>query len=309
MTPAATGHGRLAVTDRASPLADHYRVAAAIRGFEQMLLDEFARGRVAGTTHTCIGQEIAAVAVTAALDRSRDCVFSNHRGHGHFLAYCGEVFPLLAEILGRPDGVCGGRGGSQHLHLRNFYSNGIQGGTVGNAVGVALAEKRQRSGAVTCVWLGDGTFGEGLVYEAMNMAALWRLPIVFAIEANRIAQTTPTEMALAGSLAARCAAFDIPVAETSGTDVAEMLAAASRAVDCARADERPQALVSRAIRLGPHSKGDDTRPAAMLQGAWADDPIARLRRQVGRSADPIDREVAELMGEVLAAALVEIGEP
>jgi TPP-dependent pyruvate/acetoin dehydrogenase alpha subunit len=301
MTATATAHARLAVTDRTSRLADHYRLASAIRGFEQMLLDEFARGRVAGTTHTCIGQEIAAVAVTAALDRTRDCVFSNHRGHGHFLAYCGEAHLLLAEILGRPDGVCGGRGGSQHLHLRNFYSNGIQGGPVGNAVGIALAEKRKRSGAVTCVWVGDGTFGEGLVYEAMNMAALWRLPIVFAIEANSIAQTTPTEMQLAGSIAARCAAFDIPVAESPGTDFAEMLAAASRVVDAARADVRPQALISRAIRLGPHSKGDDTRPPEMLQAVWADDPVAALRRQVGHAAEAIDREVADLMRGVLAA--------
>jgi len=309
MTAPATPPARLAVTDRSSPLADHYRVAAAIRGFEQMLLDQFARGRVGGTTHTCIGQEIAAVAVTAALDRSRDCVFSNHRGHGHFLAYCGEAYLLLAEILGRADGVCGGRGGSQHLHLRNFYSNGILGGTVGNAVGAALAEKRKRSGAVTCVWLGDGTFGEGLVYEAMNLAALWRLPVVFAVEANRIAQTTPTELALAGSIAARCAAFDIPLVETSGTDLEEMLAAASRAVDAARAEERPQALVSHAIRLGPHSKGDDARAPDLLQAAWADDPVARLRGRTGSAAAAIDREVAELMRAVLAAALAGIEAP
>lgn len=309
MSPAVTRPAPLTVTDRASPLADHYRVAAAIRSFEQTLLDQFARGHVGGTTHTCIGQEIAAVAVTAALDRNRDCVFSNHRGHGHFLAYCGEAFALLAEILGRPDGVCGGRGGSQHLHLRNFYSNGVQGGTVGNAVGVALAEKRKESGAVTCVWLGDGTFGEGLVYEAMNLAALWRLPIVFAIEANGIAQTTATETQLAGSLAARCAAFGIQVAETSGADIGEMLAVAHRAVDAARADARPQALVSHAIRLGPHSKGDDTRAPATLQAAWADDPLARLRQQVGGAADQIDREVAELMRETLAAALAGIAVP
>jgi len=309
MTAPTNPSMRLAVTDRSSPLADHYRVAAAIRGFEQTLLEEFARGRVGGNTHTCIGQEIAAVAVTAALDRSRDCVFSNHRGHGHFLAYCGEAYLLLAEILGRPDGVCGGRGGSQHLHLRNFYSNGILGGTVGNAVGAALAEKRTRSGAVTCVWLGDGTFGEGLVYEAMNLAALWRLQVVFAIEANRIAQTTPTELVLAGSIAARCAAFDIPVAETSGTDVEEMLTAASRAVDAARAEGRPQAVVSHAIRLGPHSKGDDTRAADLLQAAWADDPVARLRGRIGTAAAAIDREVAELMRAVLAAALAGIEAP
>jgi TPP-dependent pyruvate/acetoin dehydrogenase alpha subunit len=307
--PPAGDDIRIAITDRASALADHYRLAAGIRAFERMLLDQFASGRIGGTTHTCIGQEITAVAVTAALERERDCVFSNHRGHGHFLAYCGEIFPLLAEIFGRPDGVCGGRGGSQHLHWRNFYSNGVQGGSVGNAVGVALAEKNKRSGAVTCAWLGDGTFGEGLVYEAMNIASLWRLPIVFAIEANRIAQTTPTELQLAGGIAARCAAFGIPVAETAGTDFAEMLAAARHAVDAARSEERPQAIVSHAIRLGPHSKGDDTRPAAMLQAAWANDPVARLRRQAGHAADQIDREVAELMRETLAVALAGIDGP
>jgi TPP-dependent pyruvate/acetoin dehydrogenase alpha subunit len=293
---------RLTVTDRASSLAEHYRVAFGIRSCERLLLDQFTLGRIGGTTHTCIGQEVAAVAVTAALDRTRDCVFSNHRGHGHFLAYCGEVFPLLAEIFGRPDGVCGGHGGSQHLHWRNFYSNGVQGGTVGNAVGVALAEKTKRSGAVTCAWLGDGTFGEGLVYEAMNIASLWRLPIVFAIEANGIAQTTPTGLQLAGSLAARCTAFDIPVEEVSGTDFAEALAAATRAVDATRAEQRPHALVSHAIRLGPHSKGDDTRDAAVLHAAWANDPVAALRRKVGAAADAIDRDIARLMQDALARA-------
>jgi TPP-dependent pyruvate/acetoin dehydrogenase alpha subunit len=299
---AADSRMRLAVTDRGSSLADHYRLAAGIRAFEGMLLDQFALGRIGGTTHTCIGQEITAVAVTAALDRERDCVFSNHRGHGHFLAYCGEVFPLLAEIFGRPDGVCGGRGGSQHLHWRNFYSNGVQGGSVGNAVGVALAEKTKCSGAVTCAWLGDGTFGEGLVYEAMNIASLWRLPIAFAIEANGIAQTTPTESQLAGSLAARCRAFDIPVEEVSGTDLAQTLAAATRAVDAARAEQRPRALISHAIRLGPHSKGDDTRDPAILQAAWSHDPLAALRREVGAAADAIDREITALMRDELARA-------
>jgi TPP-dependent pyruvate/acetoin dehydrogenase alpha subunit len=300
---------RLAVTGRDASLADHYRVAAAIRRFEQLLLDQFALGRIGGTTHTCIGQEIAAVGIMAAIDRSRDCVFSNHRGHGHFLSYCGEVFALLAEILGRPDGVCGGRGGSQHLHWRNFYANGVQGGTVGNAVGVALAEKKRRSGAVTCAWLGDGTFGEGLVYEAMNIASLWKLPIAFVVEHNGIAQTTPTELQMAGSLAGRCAAFGIPVAEISGTDLDETLAAASRVIDAVRAEQRPHCLVSHAIRLGPHSKGDDTRDPAALQAAWAKDPVLRLQQKVGAAAGAIDRQVAELIDAALAAALAETGAP
>ena len=309
MMAAAGAALRLAVTDRASPLADHYRLARGIRRFEQMLLDQFARGRVAGTTHTCLGQEIAAVGVTAALDRNRDCVFSNHRGHGHFIAYCGEIFLLLAEIFGRPDGVCGGRGGSQHLHLRNFYSNGILGGTVGNAVGVALAEKRRRTGAVTCAWLGDGAFGEGIVYEAMNVASLWKLPIVFVVEANGMAQTTPTERQLAGTIAGRSAAFGIPAAEISGADLAETVAAATRVVDATRAEQRPHCLVSHALRLGPHSKGDDTRDPELLRAAWAADPIARLRNKVGTAAEAIDREIDVAIEATLAAALSEARAP
>jgi TPP-dependent pyruvate/acetoin dehydrogenase alpha subunit len=300
---------RLAVTDRASAAADHYRLAFGIRSFEQMLLEQFALGRVSGTTHTCIGQEVTAVAVTAALDRTRDCVFSNHRGHGHFLAYGGEVFALLAEIFGRRDGVCGGHGGSQHLHLRNFYSNGVLGGTVGNAAGVALAEKRKRSGAIVCAWLGDGAFGEGLVYEAMNITSLWRLPVVFVIEANGIAQTTPTERQLAGSLAGRCAAFDIPVAEVSANDFAAALAAATHAVDACRAEQRPRALISHAIRLGPHSKGDDTRPIAVLEAARAADPLAALRQQAGKTAETIERDVTRIIEETLAAALAAEAAP
>jgi len=303
MGPADTGL-RLPVTDRNALLAEHYRLAAGIRRFEQLLLDQFALGRVGGTTHTCIGQEIAAVGVTAALDRSRDCVFSNHRGHGHFIAYCGELFLLLAEIFGRPDGVCGGRGGSQHLHLRNFYSNGVLGGTVGNAVGIALAEKRRGAGAVTCAWLGDGTFGEGIVYEAMNIAALWKLPILFVVEANSIAQTTPTERQLAGSMTGRCEAFGIPVAEISGADLDEALAAAARAVDATRAEQRPHCLISQVVRLGPHSKGDDTRDPAILRAAWAADPMPRLRRRIA-DADAIDREIEALLEKALAAALGE----
>jgi TPP-dependent pyruvate/acetoin dehydrogenase alpha subunit len=301
MDAAAAGL-RLPVTDRRASLAEHYRLATGIRRFEQLLLDQFARGRVAGTTHTCIGQEITAVGITAALDRDRDCIFSTHRGHGHFIAYCGEIFLLLAEIFGRPDGLCGGRGGSQHLHLRNFYSNGVLGGTVGNAVGAALAEKRHGTGAVTCTWLGDGAFGEGLVSEAMNIASLWKLPILFVVEANSIAQTTPTERQLAGSMSGRCTAFGIPVAEISGLDIDETLATAAGLVDATRAEQRPHCIISHAVRLGAHSKGDDTRDPDVLRAAWANDPIAQLRHRIGDAA-AIDRNIDALLQETLAATL------
>src|SRR4030067_533323 len=115
--------------------------------------------------------------------------------------------------MGLTTGVCGGRGGSQHLPWRNFYSNGIQGGIVPRATGMALAEKYKCSGKVAVAFLGDGTLGEGVVYEALNMASLWGAPILYVLENNHIAQTTPVDLAVAGQIAGRFSAFGIPVTE------------------------------------------------------------------------------------------------
>ncbi len=174
-----------------------------------------------GTTHTYLGQEADAVGVLQLLQED-DIVFSNHRCHGHFLAYGGDPRALFAELMGKATGVCGGRGGSQHLHWRNFYSNGVQGGIAPVAAGMALAEKLKGSGAVTVAFLGDGTLGEGVVYETLNMASLWGAPILFVVENNHIAQTTPIEQALAGSILARFQAFDIPAWELQSSDVVEI---------------------------------------------------------------------------------------
>ena len=267
----------------ASP-RERYGLLYAIRLFEQSLLDLFSTGVLAGTTHTCLGQETVAVGVVSAIDRSRDIVFSNHRGHGHFLAYCGEVERLYLEILGKPGGVCGGRGGSQHLFLDNFYSNGIQGGIVPVATGMALAEKRKGSGAVAVVFLGDGTLGEGVVYEALNIAALWQLPIVFVIEHNGFAQSTPSALQIAGEVAARPRAFGITTLECRSTAVDEIARHAAQAIDAARAGAGPQCLICYTYRLGPHSKGDDPRPAAELREAWSRDPLVASRAAVGETA-------------------------
>ncbi len=168
-----------------------------IRRFEETVLENFSKGVFYGTTHTYLGQEANAVGVLRNL-QAGDIVFSNHRCHGHFLAYGGDPRALFAELMGKASGVCGGRGGSQHLHWRNFYSNGVQGGIVPVATGMALAEKRKGSRAVTVAFLGDGTLGEGVVYEALNMAALWKAPILYVVENNRIAQTTPIEAGSGG---------------------------------------------------------------------------------------------------------------
>ena len=235
-----------------------YRYLYLIRRFEETVLEEFPRGRFYGTTHTYIGQEADAVGVLSAI-HPEDIVVSNHRCHGHFLAYGGDTRALFAELMGKETGVCGGRGGSQHLHWKNFYTNGILGGTIPIATGMALAEKYKGNRVITVNFLGDGAFGEGVVYESLNMAALWKAQILFVVENNQIAQSTPIELNLAGNIAKRFAAFDIPCHELTTSDVLEIFNIAKDLIQEVRTMSKPQALILNTHRFGPHSKGDDTR--------------------------------------------------
>jgi TPP-dependent pyruvate/acetoin dehydrogenase alpha subunit len=263
-----------------------------IRRFEETVLEEFRRGIFAGTTHTCLGQEANAVGVVGQLGAD-DVIVSSHRCHGHFLAYGGSPLALFQELMGKPGGVCAGRGGSQHLHWRNFYSNGIQGGIAPLATGMALAEKISGSGALVVVFLGDGTFGEGVVYEALNFAALWQAPVFFVVENNHIAQTTPTRLTLSGTLPARFAAFNIPCLELDTPDVMTISAAARDELAAVRSGGGPRALVLDTARLGPHSKGDDTRTEEELA-------LLRSRR------DPLTLQAARLAPRVRARIESEI---
>ncbi len=249
-----------------------YRRMLLIRTFEERVLEGFSRGLVHGTTHTAIGQEADAVGVLSCT-RAGDVVVSNHRGHGHFLAYGGPVEGLAAEMMGRATGVCRGRGGSQHLHWKNFYASGILGGTIPLATGMALAERERRIGHVVVAFLGDGTLGEGVVYESLNLASLWKLPIVLVVENNRYAQTTPIERHMAGSLPARFAAFGIPAAEQDTTDVLEVRRLTQPLVDSARRGAGPQALILHTYRFSAHSKGDDTRDPAEIERYRRADPL------------------------------------
>jgi len=253
---------------------DLYRVLYKIRQFEETVLDNFPKGVFFGTTHTYLGQEANAVGILSNL-QPNDIVFSNHRCHGHFLAYGGDPHALFAELMGKATGVCAGRGGSQHLQWRNFYSNGVQGGIVPIATGMALAEKRKQSGAISIVFIGDGTLGEGVLYESLNIASLWSAPILYVVENNRIAQTTPVKLAVAGSVAARFEAFGIPAGELESSDVRLILAAAEKSINEVRQEQRPRALILHTARFGPHSKGDDTRSAEQVE-------------QMRRERDPID---------------------
>jgi TPP-dependent pyruvate/acetoin dehydrogenase alpha subunit len=261
-----------------------YQQMMLIRLVEERLLELFSQGLLFGTTHTSMGQEANAVGVLNALDRDCDIVWSNHRCHGHFIAYSGEVEGLIAEIMGRVTGVCGGRGGSQHLCFRNFHSNGIQGGITPVAVGCALARKEE--GAIAVAFLGDGTMGEGAVYESLNLASVFGAPVLFVVEDNEIAQTTPSHLTVAGSIVARAVPFGVRTFAYDGNDPLEIHSLATEAVDYVR-NGRPAWLYLRTERIGPHSKGDDTRPAERLEEARARDPIPPMRCRVA-NFDAID---------------------
>jgi TPP-dependent pyruvate/acetoin dehydrogenase alpha subunit len=284
-------------------LATFYERMFFIRRFEESLLDLFSLGKLVGTTHTYIGQEANAVGVIEHLDPDRDVIFSNHRCHGHYLAFTDDAFGLLCEVMGKAPGVCGGKGGSQHLCKGNFYSNGVLGSIVPVATGIALAEKKKGTGAVSTVFLGDGTLGEGVTYESLNIASLWQLPVLFVVENNHYAQSTPVELELAGSIAARGAAFGVETAELDTTDVDMIHEAAGRAISRIRGTGAPYFLVLNTYRFSPHSKSDDQRDPAEIEERRKRDPLLVAGARLGddeRSA--IEARCEERLAETVAAA-------
>jgi len=259
--------------DEMALAARFYAEMYLIRRFEETLLEMFSAGKLVGTTHTCIGQEANAVGVIAALEPELDIVFSNHRCHGHYLAFTDDPRGLLCEVMGREGGTCGGKGGSQHLCRGNFYSNGVQGSIVPVATGMALAEREKASNAVTTVFLGDGTLGQGTVYECMNLASAWSLPLLIVVENNFYAQSTPSSLTLAGSIPERAEAFDIDTKHLDTTDVRPIHEAARTAIASVRETGRPFCLVLDTYRFSPHSKGDDNRDEAEIEERRTRDPL------------------------------------
>lgn len=277
----------------------HYEKMTLIRRFEEMLLTAFRSGEMRGTTHTCIGQEAIAVASMSYITDS-DVVLSSHRGHGHFLAYGGSPEGLLLEILGHPDGVSHGLGGSQHLHFKNFFTNGVQGGIVPIAVGCALSLKKRKQNGIAVCFLGDGTFGEGTLYEAFNMASLFKVPVLFIVENNQFAQSTPIELNLAGSLAMRARAFDIETREVESNDIAALLPIFNDAFEHVRKTGMPMCQIVHTYRLGPHSRGDDPRTEEELVPHWQNEPLVLARKhfaetQTVQADKDAEKEISDLV--------------
>ena len=278
-----------------------YESMFRIRRFEETILDKFQTGVFHGTTHTYIGQEANAVGILGQIEDG-DAVFSNHRCHGHFIAYGGDMRGLFAELMGKATGICGGRGGSQHIHWKNFYSNGVLGSTIPVATGVGLAGRLQGADDVVVVFMGDGALGEGVIYEALNMAALWSAPVLYVVENNGIAQTTPIELGIAGEIADRFDAFGVPATDLTTSDVEEIATVSGSILDDVRSTGSPRALVIATSRFGPHSKGDDTRSIDEIEKMrLRTDPLA-----IHASRLPEDQRVAiESRVEIEVAAAFE----
>jgi TPP-dependent pyruvate/acetoin dehydrogenase alpha subunit len=269
-----------------------YRSMLRIRRFEETILEQFKNGLFSGTTHTSLGQEANAVGVISQM-LPENVIVTNHRCHGHYLAYGGDMRALFAELMGRSTGIGGGRGGSQHIHWRNLYSNGVQGGIVPIAAGMALAEKRKGKDVSVTVFIGDGTFGEGVIYEAFNFASLWQLPLLIVVENNHIAQTTPSEMAIAGSLRKRFEAFGIPAVELDTSDVLQISSQTAQLYAEIHENSSPRGLILNTARFGPHSKGDDTRLEAEVARLKQErDPLIISERRLA------DREVGDIVRQV-----------
>ena len=184
--------------------------------------------------------------------------------------------------MGRKNGVVGGRGGSQHLHKNNFYSNGVQGGTVANALGMAFAEKYNQTGNIVVVFMGDGTWGEGISYEVMNMASIWGVPLLVVVENNRYAQSTPVELNLAGSILQRVQAFNIGTAEVESNDVSVLYPTFEEAVRFVREKQKPFVQIVNTYRLNAHSKGDDDRSKDEVKKWWKKEPLQYLETKISK---------------------------
>jgi len=282
-----------------------------IRGFEELALTLVKSGVIVGGTHPYIGQEAVAVGVCAAL-RPQDRITSTHRGHGHVLAKGADPSRLLAELAGRSGGLNQGRGGSMHaadLSLGILGANGIVGAGAPIAVGAAWAARQAAEDRVVVSFFGDGALNQGVLLESLNLAAMWRLPVLFVCEDNGYATTLPASVAVAGSALGRAAAFGIPATDVDGMDTEAVLAAAGQAVDRARAGQGPGFLRCRTYRFEGHHTMErrakvNYRSAEEVDSWRARDPLPRAAAALEpQSRARIDHDVAQALAEAERFAL------
>ena len=269
-----------------------YRDMVTIRTFEEEVRKMFSAGLAPGLVHLYSGQEAVGVGTCEVLSAD-DYIASHHRGHGHCIAKGGDITRLFAEIIGRRPGYSLGRGGSMHIHdpeTGNLGTNGIVGGSVPLATGAALSAKLRGTGQVAVSFFGDGVLNQGILFESMNMAALWSLPVVFVCENNGYGEFTEIDDVTAGRpYSKRGEAFDIPSGKYDGMDVLVVFDAVSKAVERARKGDGPSFLIFDTYRYSGHSVGDKQE--------YKDEK----ERQLWESRDPIQK-MAKAMADMKLAS-------
>jgi len=238
-----------------------YRQMAKIRAFEEQVHELYKSAKMPGLAHLYVGQEAVAVGVCEALRRD-DFITSTHRGHGHCLAKGASVNRMFAELLGKEPGYCRGKGGSMHIadpETGNLGANAIVGGSAGIATGAALSAKMRDTSQVAVCFFGDGALGQGLLYEAMNMAALWKLPVIYVCENNLYGEYTPCGETIAGDILARPRALGVHAESVDGQDVQLVNATMRKLVERARRGEGPAFLECKTYRYYGHHVGDVNR--------------------------------------------------
>src|SRR5690349_4238024 len=281
-----------------------------IRAFETAANQLYLSAKMPGLTHLYIGEEAVAVGVCSALRRD-DTITSTHRGHGHCIAKGADVRLMYCELLGKEEGYCKGKGGSMHIadHANgNLGANAIVGGSAGIATGAGFSAKALGTDRVSVCFFGEGALGQGLLYEVMNMASLWKLPVIYVCENNLYNEYTSYEDVTAGSIVARAEAFGIPAEEVDGQDVLAVFEAALRAVERARRGEGPSFLECRTYRYHGHHVGDVDRAyyrAKTEEEQWQveRDPIALLGARLGEDLEPIRERVEAEVEDAVQYAL------
>ena len=283
---------------------DMLRGLLRIRRFEEKLSQLFKRGQLPGFVHLYVGEEAVAVGVCSAL-RADDRITSTHRGHGHLIAKGASVNKMMAELFGRVDGYCRGKGGSMHIvsfDLGIIGTNGIVGGGIPIGTGSAWGDKQQGRDNVSVVFFGDGASNQGVFFESMNLAAIWKLPVIFVCENNGYSEWTPTEKLTAGRIADRGLPMGIPGVQVDGNDVEAVYHATRKAVERARAGEGPSVIEAKTYRWHGHNEGEeafagDYRPSEEQQHWRSIEPVARYAQVLAEQGvvdkvefDAIDQE-------------------
>jgi TPP-dependent pyruvate/acetoin dehydrogenase alpha subunit len=297
-----------------------YRRMVMIRLFEEQVNDLYTRALMPGLAHLYIGEEAIAVGVCEAL-RSDDYITSTHRGHGHCLAKGAALDRMFAELLGKEAGYCKGKGGSMHIadpDTGNLGANAIVAGSTGIATGAAFSSKRLGNGRVTVCFFGEGALGQGVVYEVMNMAALWKLPVIYVCENNMYNEYTHVSETAAGDILARGPAFGVHSESVDGQDVRAVYSVTKRLVERARNGDGPAFLMANTYRFMGHHVGDISREyyrSKQEEQTWKSqrDPIkvateAILAQNIADQA-MLDQIQAEVKAEIEKAVQFAMAAP